>query len=348
MMKHLKSANQRLKGARCRLRIEIKGEGRGTLNLRGQLPPKDGKGPWSRQRIYLGLPANPSGVAQAEKIARKLSADLDLNQFSWIGICSPKRDGQDLQEAIERFKQDYLLKGGKTENWKNRYIPPLSKLNKLSAEAIVQVISQLQVDSRNRAIHYDVLKSFAKFSNIDVDLEGLRGNYTPKPRTIPTDAQIVQYRDQIPNPSWQWVYGMMATYGLRNHEVFRIESYDFPRLTVKEGTKTGKRDCYPCLEQWIEEWGLRQVNLPQVNLEQSNHSLGERVARQFKRYGIPFSPYNLRHAFAIRTIREQWQTPFAARSMGHSLTTHNKQYHRWMTRQQDQEIYDKISQNPQI
>ena len=343
-MKHLNAANARLKGSKCRLRIEIKDQGRGTLNLRGQLPPKDGQGAWSRQRIYLGLPANPSGVAQAEKMAKKISADLDVGQFFWDGYLTPKSEGQDLVEAIELYHQDYLAKGGKEENWQDRYLPPLTKVLNLTPEALTQAVKTTKPDSRSRQIYYDVVNSFAKFLKVSIDLEGLRGNYTPKPRHIPTDTEILQYMEHIPNPAWKWVYRMMATYGLRNHEVFRIESYEFPRITVKEETKTGKRNCYPCLEQWIEEWGLQDVILPNVNLEQNNKALGLRLSRQFQRYGIPFSPYSLRHAFAIRTIREQWPPVLAARSMGHSLATHNRQYHRWISSQQDQEIYQRISQ----
>ena len=343
-MKHLISANARLKGVKCRLRIEIKDQGRGTLNLRGQLPPKDGQGQWTRQRIYLGLPANPSGVAQAEKMARKISADLDVGQFSWDDYLTPKGEAQDLEEAIERFHQDYLAKGGKQANWTNRYLPPLDKLSQLTPHALVQVVKSTEPDSRSRQIYYDVVNRFAKFLKLSLDLEGLRGSYKPKPRDIPTDAEIFQRLEQISNPSWKWVYCMMATYGLRNHEVFRIEVFNFPSLMVMEETKTGRRNCYPCLEQWIDQWELQDVNLPKVNLEQTNKALGLRVSRQFQRYGLPFSPYALRHAFAIRTIREGWPPVLASRSMGHSLATHNRQYHRWITDQQDQEIYQRLNQ----
>jgi hypothetical protein len=37
---------------------------------------------------------------------------------------------------------------------------------------------------------------------------------------LPSDEVIVEWYDRIPNPTWRYVYGIMATYGLRNHEVF--------------------------------------------------------------------------------------------------------------------------------
>ncbi|MEY2976361.1 MAG: hypothetical protein RLZZ435_498 [Cyanobacteriota bacterium] len=274
-----------------------------------------------------------------------------IPQFSWDDYLTPKGERQELAEAIELFYQDYIIKGGNQENWKRRYLPTLNKLSSLTPSELIRVVSSTSPDSRNRQIYYDVVNKLAKFLRVSVDLESLRGNYTPTPRNIPSDEEIAQGYDLIPNPSWKWVYGMMSTYGLRNHEVFRIDSYSYPRISLRENTKTGKRDCYPCLESWIDLWNLTQINLPSVNLEQSNRSIGERVARQFKRYGLPFSPYNLRHAYAIRTIREGWPHVLAARSMGHSLATHNRQYHRWITSQQDQEIYEQIMKqksNPKI
>jgi hypothetical protein len=42
--------------------------------------------------------------------------------------------------------------------------------------------------------------------------------------------EIAYHRDKLTNPAWQWVYGMMATYGLRNHEVFFLTLQNFPWL----------------------------------------------------------------------------------------------------------------------
>ena len=345
-MKHLNAANARLKGSKCRLRIEIKDQGRGTLNLRGQLPPKDGQGAWSRQRIYLGLPANPSGVAQAEKMAKKISADLDVGQFFWDGYLTPKSEGQDLVEAIELYHQDYLAKGGKDCTWQSEYHRLLSKLKGLSESDLIEVVKGTKPDTRNRVRACHAVSSFARFLKVSVNLEGLRGNYNPytsiQPREIPTDEDIARYRDSIPNPSWQWVYGMIAAYGLRNHEVFRLDLTHFPLVKVGKGTKTGDRECYPCFENWIQEWGLGDFNIPKRNPQSSNQTLGHAVNDQFSRYGIPFPPYNLRHAWAIRTLDMGWPVDYSARMMGHSVEVHTKTYQRWISSRKNQEIYQRL------
>lgn len=38
--------------------------------------------------------------------------------------------------------------------------------------------------------------------------------------TYPSDEEIVDLYNKIPNDKWKWVLGMLATYGLRTHEVF--------------------------------------------------------------------------------------------------------------------------------
>lgn len=348
-MKHLISANARLKGVKCRLRIEVKDQGRGTLNLRGQLPPKDGQGQWSRQRIYLGLPANPSGVAQAEKMAKKISADLDVGQFSWDDYLTPKGEAQDLEEAIERFHQDYLAKGGKEPTWRSEYHRLLSKLKGLEAQDLIEGVKLTKPDTRNRVRACHAVGSFAKFLKMSVDLEGLRGNYNPytsiQPRDIPTDDDIAHYWALIPNPSWQWVYGMIATYGLRNHEIFRLDLSSFPLVKVGRETKTGERECYPCFEEWVKQWQLEKMQIPKRNSASSNNTLGHAVNDQFTRYGIPFPPYNLRHAWAIRTLGMGWPVDYSARMMGHSVEVHTKTYQRWITSRKNHEIYQRLPKN---
>jgi integrase len=341
-MKHLKAANARLKAAKCRLSIEVKGE---RLTLRGILPPPPGseKVKPYQQRIHLGLPANPSGIAQAEKEAKKISALLDCKEFSWGNHQKPKGNGQDLEQALEQFKRDYLEKGGTLQTWKAKYVPTLSKISDLTPQDFLRVVKLTPPDSRNRQLYHDVVKRFAKFHGIPLDLEGMRGNYIPKKRDPPDDDLIIQSLALIPNPQYRWLYGMLSTYGLRPHEALRVKAYDFPEITIGEETKTGSRLCFPLFEDWIERFNLRDITPPDLNLERTNHQLGESIARQFKRYELPFVPYDLRHAFAIRTIREGWPPVFAARSMGHSLETHNRQYHRWITSKNDREIYDRLT-----
>ncbi len=79
---------------------------------------------------------------------------------------------------------------------------------------------------------------------------------------------------------------------------------------------------------------LRSPQLPRINTDLSTTTLqriGQRVNQQFRRYGIPFRPYDLRHAWAVRTIHYGLPDTVAARMMGHSVAIHTRTYHRWLT-----------------
>ena len=198
---------------------------------------------------------------------------------------------------------------------------------------------------------------------LPTDLKSFWGNYgnsQTQLRDLPTDEQIVKVYDSLKNPRWRYVYGMMATYGLRNHEVFFCESpwermcqrtsadasvrasdhTSSAEIIVHQTTKTGRHEVWPFYPEWVERFDLINGELPKINTDLNTTTLqrvGQQVTTQFRRYGIPFSPYDLRHAWAVRTILMGLPDAVAARMMGHSVQVHNRTYHRWMTHR-DQQI----------
>jgi integrase len=64
------------------------------------------------------------------------------------------------------------------------------------------------------------------------------------------------------------------------------------------------------------------------------------VAEQFRRYDLPLTPYDLRHAWAVRTIHIGLPDTVAARMMGHSVAIHTRTYHHWITRRDQQQAVD--------
>jgi integrase len=158
---------------------------------------------------------------------------------------------------------------------------------------------------------------------------------------------------QIPNPAWRLAYGLMATYGLRNHEVFFCDCSGLARggdrvLRVLPTSKTGEHQVWPFLPEWVEQFGLERLGddpgaLPAIATDLRRVSLkqvGQRVAEQFRRYGLPITPYDLRHAWAVRTIHIGLPDTVAARMMGHSVTIHTRTYHHWITRRDQQQAVD--------
>ena len=107
----------------------------------------------------------------------------------------------------------------------------------------------------------------------------------------------------------------MATYGLRNHEVFFCDCSSLAPggdrvLRVLPTTKTGEHQSWPFHPDWVEHFGLQELAenpaaLPAIQTDLRRTTLqqvGRRVSEQFRRYDLPITPYDLRHAWAVRTI----------------------------------------------
>ena len=370
LAKQVTQVNQRLKAARLGLSIELRGE---TLNLRGTLPPRTNsyRQRAYQQRIPLGLPATKAGLKQIEQEAKVIAARLIEKTFDWnqyLPNSPPQALGSGtMAEKIAAFEQTIVcpprgdvkdLAAART-TWEKTYAPYLRKLtrtldqhSRLSLqEAILATVQSTPAHSRSRQICCTALGSFAGFCGLEMtaDLRSLWGNYSPsrtQRRQIPSDQDILSWCDRIPNPQWRFVYGIMATYGLRNHEVFFCDygqlemGQSEARITVLETTKTGLHDVWPFWPDWVELLRLREVLLPPLNTDLTRTTLqriGQQVSTQFRRYGIPFSPYDLRHAWAVRTIHFGLPDTVAAKMMGHSVTLHNQTYHRWITRRDQQQ-----------
>ena len=83
-------------------------------------------------------------------------------------------------------------------------------------------------------------------------------------RQLPTDPQILEAAGRIPNPQWRLAFALMATYGLRNHEVFFCDFSSLAPggdqvLRVLPTTKTGEHQSWPFHPDWVEHFGLQEL-----------------------------------------------------------------------------------------
>jgi integrase len=344
-------ANGRLKSAKVGMAIERKGD---RLYLRGIFPPKpdsDKKAPY-QQRLALGIHANPLGVKLAEAEARKVGALIDCKEFLWLPYLGDRQTTENCGDWVKKFEKDYFAKrdrNPKTETtWKRSYLEVLKRLpvdEPLSPEILKNLILTTTPDSRSRQNYAMVCNSLAKFANLEADFSLYSGSYSPRkatPRDLPTDQQIQDAYFKIPNPAWQWVYAVLATYGLRPHEVFLLDLADIPIATVTDG-KTGSRRVWACYPEWVETFQIKNVCLPSVT-GKANVNLGERVSKAFKRYEIPFKPYDLRHCWAVRSLEFGLDISLAAQQMGHSAKVHSDLYHHWISDRHHQKAYDLLMQ----
>ena len=208
------------------------------------------------------------------------------------------------------------------------YDEPLTE--KLLKEALLNT----DPDTRSRRRYVLAYAKLADFVGIKHDLRRFVGNYSSRkvsPRNLPTDLMIAEVRETINNPQWQLAYGLQACYGLRNHEIFLLDLDDYPLAFVNRG-KTDERYIYPLFPEWADNWNLQRLDLPDCH-GAANKDLGNRVTHAFIRAKVPFSPYNLRHAWAVRSLRFGLDLSLAAAQMGHSVRIHSETYHHWISKE---------------
>lgn len=357
------AANRRLKVGQLGLQIEQRGQ---RLSLRGTFPPKpdsDRLHPY-QQRLSLGIPATPAGLKQIEQDAKVIAAQLITREFRWsdyqLTASGTRLSQVSLAEQLEAFEAYFFTQAGRSRQdssnrstWEKAYLPYLRQLltthrdrpRLTLPEAILATVKATRPNTRSRQLCCTALGAFADFLELSlpISLKDFWGNYgtgKTQARTLPSDAEILAILDRIPNPHWRFVYGLMATYGLRNHEVFFCDCTAMQAgdreapIRVLATTKTGEHEVWPFHPDWVDRLHLRDGELPPVNTDLSQTTLqriGQQVSLQFRRYDIPFKPYDLRHAWAVRTIHVGLPDTVAARMMGHSVAIHTRTYHRWIS-----------------
>lgn len=347
-MGDLDQANQRLKSAMVRVRLEQIGN---KLYLQATLPPKPNSHATRKyqQRITLDIVASPAGIAIAEREARKVGALLDCKQFDWLPYLNARhKPPETVEEWIARFEGEKRPQLAPI-TWETDYADVFKRLpqNKpLTADLLLKAVALSKANSKTRRRFCSALGQLAKTAGLTVDFRALQGTYSSRkvdPRSLPTDQAIVDFWQTLTNPGWKWVYGMMATFGLRNHEVFYLDLDDLvaggESVRVTEGKTTGHQ-VFAYHPEWIETFNLVDVVKPNVTGRQHS-DFGDRVTCYLRRAQMPFAPYDLRHCWAIRTVRYGIPDTLAAQQMGHSVAVHHDTYHHWITSAQHEEAHER-------
>ena len=367
--------NKDLANQGIKIRIEQRGS---LLSLRGPLPEEGNKNQKKVQRISLGLTANREGIVESKKLLQLLLLQLEHDQFNWDNwkkdrVKLKSKSNNLISEDINSFESDFFDKlnlskslSSKKTTWNSAYKPYLNRLQKITESGnqevneklFFDVLNSYEENSRSRQQCSFSLGLFARYLNINLseNWKKIGAGYGIKKynfRSLPDDKKIIDLVKLIPNESWKLVYGVMATYGLRNHEVFFSDYSSLSKngdniIRILPNTKTGEHQSWPFHPEWVELFNLNKLseanqNLPKINLDLNLTTLqkvGRRVSEQFRRYKLPITPYDLRHAWAIRTIHIGLPDTVSARMMGHSVSIHNKAYHHWITRRDQQQAVD--------
>ena len=365
--------NQDLEAKGINLRIEKRGK---VLNIRGSLPDKKSPSLSKVQRISLRLQFDIKGLEEARKAIELVDFQLKKSQFCWShwikekAITTTKSNRLNVENEIEIFKKKFFSDTSKSKSpssmistWQSAYKPYMNRLIgisnksdlKLGESLLLKILLSYKENSRSRQQCGIALSALARYLDLKLpenwkQLQSGYGIHESNFRELPSDEEIIKSFNLIPNQKWRFVFGLMATYGLRNHEVFFSDlsclKKDGDRiLRVFPKTKTGEHQVWPFHPEWVSLFELDKITdtsnlLPRIKTDLQDTTLqhiGRRVSEQFRRYKISFTPYDLRHAWAVRTILIGLPNTVAAKMMGHSVSIHTKTYHHWITRR-DQQI----------
>jgi len=365
--------NQDLESKGITLRIEKRGK---VLNIRGSLPDKKSQNLSKVQRISLKLPYNINGLEEAKKAIELIDFQIKKSQFCWShwikekAITSKKSEKIEIKNEIENFKKYFFSDTSKSKStagmistWQSAYKPYMNRLLgvsqkstlELNEKLLLEILLSYKENSRSRQQCGIALSALARHIKLELPenwkrLQSGYGIHESNFRELPSDEEIINSIQLIPNPKWRFVFGLMATYGLRNHEVFFCDLTCLKKngdkiLRVFPNTKTGEHQVWPFHPEWVDLFKLGNISntsdlLPCIKTDLKKTTLqhiGRRVSEQFRRYRISFTPYDLRHAWAVRTILIGLPNTVAAKMMGHSVSIHTKTYHHWITRR-DQQI----------
>ncbi|WP_211173364.1 site-specific integrase [Brasilonema bromeliae] len=210
------------------------------------------------------------------------------------------------------------------------------------------------------------ISAFCITFKIEIDLSRYSKMPENNSRNIPTDVEIsagiIKFADYLNNRGnqvnqdvkdswqlWRWTYGMLAVFGLRPRELFINPDIDWwlseenadMTWKVHKDCKTGERQALPLHKQWIEDFDLRNPKYLEMlataisKKDNTNHAeitaLTQRVSWWFRKIGLDFKPYDLRHAWAIRAHILGIPIKAAADNLGHSVQVHTQTYQRWFS-----------------
>lgn len=334
------------------------------LYIRATLPPKPGKsGNWKQQDIATGKPATLAGLKIALQIAREVDSKILRERFVWKDYVKADRfrNHDSVRLVLKRFEQNHWSKRQKTSQKLNSWHCDYElRFNHLPADEVLTLdllksvmLTRSKPESRNRKAYATAFSKLAKFAEIEgaEELMELGRGYSPtriNSRNLPDDSRIIEAIQKLPEPGWQWIYMLLAIYGLRPHEVLQANTdrlgEEIPLLEVPDETKTGHRLVFPMQGSLSFEL-LAAPCFPRIKYDRSNYLLGGAISNKFNVKKVGFRPYDLRHAYARRGYELGFPPEFLARSMGHSYDIHCRIYKAWMDESSDLKLYQAITAN---
>lgn len=306
---------------------------KGRLYLLAKVPRRDGRPGLMQTRIALRLDDTPVNRRTAAKQLQTLERQLERGEFSW-SYWSDEPEGVTWREAIARLYRAKVVLGRTGQStWEINYLGRLRQIppgSLCTSESIAAALQRYERDTCSYKELYYLLRHIAQLVAVPFPEVPLPTYREAQLVAVPTDEEIIAWVERAPEPS-AWYWGMMATYGLRPHEIEGAELVDRDYCQVADATKTGFRTVVPLPREWVERFRLRERRMRPRLVDSSARpdAVSKWLSKELRRLRLPWRPYALRHAYAARLWREggsRLDIYTASRLMGHSPQQHSRTY----------------------
>ncbi len=332
-----------------------------SLWVRGTLPQPDGSK--RRQRLSLKLKATEAELSRAESRALQLHDAISGGSYPGCGLPWEQESSKSLafppstvkpvaawvEGLAAEFWQGKVATSAAHRTW-DRLMVELKRLPQgadLSVDLLVATAAQTAAGSRTRLECCKVFKRLAKHAGLSgyERLDALRTPYEPQPRELPSDEVLIGFVRSVRNdPKWGWATAALMAYGCRPSEVFSLKPGDGGTaqvLTVKRKGRSPAWRTALCLPVELQnELLLGEVSRPwefltpatydSLEAKRMTDSWGGWLSRQARGSLEELQLYDMRHCWAVRSIRRNLNASLAAKCMGHDLAVHSRTYHRWL------------------
>jgi hypothetical protein len=340
------------------------------------------------------FPHTANAVNNAVAIAREIDNKIKADAFSWLDYPQwmPKEvrpqdevkpESKTIAQWIEEYEAFYWLDKDKEEyrnhtNWKKgylRYFKRIPDWEKTPSKEIFDAGCRNYPKSRKRNECCTRIKYLAQFCGLtgydskDFRLRSNQIEVRAKAKRELTDKEVEAWYEKfftMTNSSgkksqwqlWQWMYGMQAAYGFRNHETLNIFNLDegctsedgryYPSFTdaaknprgiiYTEGKGVKRAAFLPHPMRWIDDFNLRSVPTEYYEFQRATSKLsrleqGKAKAMKLHSYGnfirehgFTFTAYNLRHHFNVKSHHAGLPASIIAKTLGHTLAMNNTVY----------------------
>lgn len=310
----------------------------GRLYLLSVFPHKKQEGVFTKQKCPLYLDDTPANRKVAEKRRKVAQKEVDNETFCWDDWLAESTSTPTWRAGIEAlYRKRCVIGRTGVETWEVNYMGRLRQLPQdqpITPEAVLKALGKYERDACSYKELFYLLKDLCSLVKVPFPEAPLPTyNSKAKVRSVPEEHEVIEWVLNAPTDA-AWYFGIIATFGLRPHEIDGCRFVDNETLWVPEHsptgqrTKTGEREVLTPRPEWVELFDLKNERRFTYTSERADRC-SKRLHGVKSRMGIDYVPYSLRHFYAGMLWKyggADLDIYTAARFMGHTVKEHEETY----------------------